>query len=812
MFSRQQRMPKVLESTPRGPAWIALSAIVWVAPFTVGTASPRAEIDPLILAAHLTGEFEGGQGNYTERLGNAIAVDGDTLIAGASNGALAYGDNGGAAYIFNRHDGVWVHQASLIPSIGCAFGHFGVSVAIDGDIAVVGETQVHYPSGPGAAFVFAREGQEWREIQMLSPSDSGWGDRFGSSVAIDGDTLLVGATPSGLGGAVYVFERLGDTWTETAKFTAPVPTGDDGFGATVALSGGIALVGASGDGTPAGRAYVFRRSAPGNWSPEAQLTASDGAPGDLFGCSVSLDGNTAIIGAYGDDDHGSASGSAYVFVLEGSNWIEQAKLTAPDAAPGDYFGREVSIDGETVAIAAPYREGGGNPYGGGAYIFLRQGSSWLEQAIVEPPEPGAGTLFGSDLALKGDDLIVGAPSDDLDCANGGSLRAFVRIGETWSYTQRVSAPRNGARGHFGSAVSTSGDRLLVGAYWDVFATMREGTATVFARDGARWLFEARLGASDGEGNDEFGRSVSILGATAVVGAPDGQTGTLETGVAYVFTFAGGAWSETAKLTPSDGMGGDRFGSAVWIEADTIFIGAEYDDDVGANSGSVYVFVWDGIGWIQSQKLHASDGGVGDLFGCSLGAFGDTLLVGSHHTADYVFTRYGDVWLESAQLVPSSGWAGGPVAIWENTAIVGTPLEDDGSATIFVRAGDTWTETARLTPADPTFNDRFGFSVTVRDGLALVGANQDSSYSGAAYLFGLDGTGWAQIQRLTVADGAAYDQFGCSAVLGDNFAAIGASEDDNHWGGEAGSVYIYVPALFMDSFESGDTSAWSATVP
>ncbi len=609
MYRRQQRMPKVFRSPPRGATWIASSAIVWVALFTVGTASPRAEVNPLILAAELTGEFEGGQGNYTERLGKAMAIDGDTLIAGAANGSLAYGDNGGAAYILTRQHGVWVHQASLIPSIGCAWGHFGVSVAVEGEIAVVGETQVDYPSGPGAAFVFAREGQEWREIQILSPSDSGWGDRFGSSVAIDGDTILVGATPSGLGGAVYAFERLGDTWTETARFTALTPGQDDEFGATVALSGGIALVGASGDGTPAGTAYVFRRSAPGAWSPEAQLTASDAAPGDLFGCSVSLDGNTAIIGAYGDDDHGSASGSAYVFVLEGSNWIEQTKLTAPDAAPGDYFGREVSIDGATVAIAAPYREGGGNPYGGGAYIFLRQGSSWLEQAIVEPPEPGAGTLFGSDLALKGDDLIVGAPTDDLDCANGGSLRAFVRSGENWSYTQRVSAPRNGAQGHFGSAVSTSGDRLLVGASWDVFGTMREGTATVFARDGAGWLFEARLGATDGEGNDEFGRSVSIFGTTAVIGAPDGQTGTLETGAAYVFASARSSWSEAAKLTASNGMGGDRFGSAVWIGADTIFVGAEYDDDVGVNSGSVYVFVWDGIGWIQSQMLHASDGGV-----------------------------------------------------------------------------------------------------------------------------------------------------------------------------------------------------------
>jgi hypothetical protein len=779
-----------------------------------GPGTEHTEMVPLTLEAELSGEFEGGQGNYSESLGRAIAVDGDSLIAGVQESSLAHGVSGGAAFVFTRQDNLWVRQALLIPSIGCAWGQFGASVAIEGDIAVVGETKM-YEWGPGAAFVFVREGQEWRERQMLSASDFSFGDRFGASVAIEGDTIVVGAPDSNDVGAAYVFERVGDAWIETAKLRAPIPSLNDDFGATVALSSGVALIGASGDddaGTSAGTAYVFRRSGGGSWPLESQLTASDATASDSFGCSVTLDGDTAVVGADGDDDHGSGSGAAYVFAHQGSGWIEQAKLTAPDAVSGDSFGQAVSIDGASVAVGAPNREGGGSPYGGGVYLFLQSGSSWTAQATVEPPEPDAETLFGLELALDGDDLIVGAPTDDLDCANGGSIRTFVRSGEIWTYTQRLTVPRNGAEGHFGTAVSTSGDRLLVGASWDVFGTMREGSATIFVRDGGRWVPEVRLGASDGEGSDLFGWSVSIDGTRAVIGAPDGQTGTMETGAAYVFSSDGAYWSESLKLTPADGTWGGRFGSAVWIEGGTMFVGAEQDDDLGIHSGSVYVFEWDGTNWIESQKLHASDGQVADHFGWSLAAHDDTLLVAArNHPATYVFARTGGVWLESSQLVPSSEWAG-PPAVWDDTAIVGSPYEDDGSATIFVRENDIWTETARLTPDPSTWDDRFGFSVAVRDGVALVGANQDLTYRGATYLFELDGGEWTRRQRLTAPSPAAYDQYGYSVALGYRYAVVGALEDDNSWGVEAGSAFVFVPHIFSDSFETGDASAWSTTVP
>ncbi|MBK8430868.1 MAG: hypothetical protein IPL28_06050 [Chloroflexi bacterium] len=236
-------------------------------------------------------------------------------------------------------------QAKLTASDAAANDNFGVSVAVSGDTAVIGAYQDDDGgSNSGSAYVFTRSGEVWSEQAKLTASDAAANDFFGISVAVSGDTAVIGAyqddNVGSNSGSAYVFTRSGEVWSEQAKLTASDPAMNDWFGYSVAISGDTAIIGAYLDddgGSNSGSAYVFTRTA-GVWSQQAKLTASDPAMDDWFGYSVAISGDTAVIGAYQDDDGGSDSGSAYAFTRMGVVWSQQAKLTASDPAANDWFG------------------------------------------------------------------------------------------------------------------------------------------------------------------------------------------------------------------------------------------------------------------------------------------------------------------------------------------------------------------------------------------------------------------------------------------------------------------------------------------
>ena len=246
---------------------------------------------------------------------------------------------------------------------------------MSGDTAVVGAYLDHHNGiESGSAYVFVRTGSTWTEQAKLTASDGAGGDDFGLSVSVDGDTAVVGAflddDSGNWSGSAYVFTRTGSTWTEQAKLTASDGASDDWFGYSVSVDGDTAVVGAVYDdhnGIDSGSACVFTRTG-STWTEQAKLTASDGAAGDVFGVSVSVSGDTAVVAAHNDDDSGSNSGSAYVFVRTGSTWTEQAKLTASDAAGQDQFGVSVSVDGDTAVVGA-YSDDDNGIDSGSAYVF-----------------------------------------------------------------------------------------------------------------------------------------------------------------------------------------------------------------------------------------------------------------------------------------------------------------------------------------------------------------------------------------------------------------------------------------------------------
>ncbi|MBN1206352.1 MAG: DUF11 domain-containing protein [Myxococcaceae bacterium] len=392
--------------------------------------------------------------------------------------------------------------------------------------------------------------------------------------------------------------------TEQAKLTASDAAAEDYFGASVAVSGDTAIVGAIHDdtaaGPEAGSAYVFVRSGT-TWSEQAKLSASDTAAGDNFGFSVALCGDTAIISAPHHDPAAiPEAGSAYVFVRSGTTWSQQAKLTASDAAIEDIFGWVVALSGDTAVVSAPNDDTAAGPEAGSAYVFVRSGTTWSQQAKLTASDAAAGDYFGASVALSGDTAVVSAPYDD---TYTGSAYVFVRSGTAWSEQAQLTASDAAAEDNFGWSVALSGDTAVVGArHHDTAAGPEAGSAYVFVRSGTTWSEQAQLTASDTAAGDLFGYSVALSGDTAVVGAPFHDTAAgPEAGSAYVFVRSGTTWSEQAKLTASDAAAEDYFGASVVLSGDTAVVSAPYDDTPVPDAGSAYVYALGGDADLQLSK-------------------------------------------------------------------------------------------------------------------------------------------------------------------------------------------------------------------
>ena len=321
---------------------------------------------------------------------------------------------------------------------------------------------------------------------------------------------------------------------------------------------------------------------------EEKLLASDGAAEDVFGASVSISGDTALVSAHRDADKGSSSGSAYIFVRSVGEWVQQAKLIASDGSFSDIFGYSVSLSGNTALVGAPQDNDDG-PDSGSAYVFVRDVASWSQQAKLTAEDAAAADTFGHSVSVCGDTAIVGAPSDGDDGPSSGSAYIFVRDDDEWSQQTKLTALDAEQSDLFGSSVSVSGDTALVGAYGHDNVGLFSGSAYVFTRHDGEWSQQAKLTPSDIEDYDFFGRSVSLSGDKATITSYQDDDRGPNSGSAYVFVRNSGEWTQLAKVTASDGAASDYFGQSASISGDTVVVGADWDDDKGDRSGSAYVY-------------------------------------------------------------------------------------------------------------------------------------------------------------------------------------------------------------------------------
>ena len=368
------------------------------------------------------------------------------------------------------------------------------------------------------------------------------------------------------------------------------------------------------------------------WLEQTKILALDGITGDNFGISVSIDGDTAIIGAPGDDDNGQWSGSAYIFECNGTHWTQTEKLTPKDGAEYEDFGISVSIDGDTAIIGA-YEDNDNGQWSGSAYIFQKHGDSWLQQAKLTANDGENFDFFGISVSIDGDTAIIGAPGDDDNGQWSGSAYIFECNGTHWTQTEKLTAKNGEEVDNFGVSVSIDGDTAIIGAPGDDDNGRNSGSAYVFKRgvtalttNPKQWIQEAKLLSSDGEKVDNFGVSVSIDENTAIIGAPRDDDNGQCSGSAYIFENEKNNWKQKEKLTPMQGAKYEYFGISVSIDTDTVLIGT--DNDFIQGSGSAYVFKENGSIWDQKAKLTAKNGeAVGD-FGVSVSIDGNTTIIGA----------------------------------------------------------------------------------------------------------------------------------------------------------------------------------------
>lgn len=380
-----------------------------------------------------------------------------------------------------------------------------------------------------------------------------------------------------------------DPWLQQAKLTASDAESSDKFGTAVAVDGDTAVIAApfsDDDGNSSGSAYIFIRNG-GVWSQQQKLTASDAGAADSFGIAVAISGDTAVIGAHRDDDNGSDSGAAYVFIRSGTTWSQQQKLAASDGALNDLFGFSVAVSGDTVVISAHLDDDAGNN-SGSAYVFTRSGTTWSQQAKLTAGDAAANDNFGRSVRVDGDTAVIGVDGDDDNGNASGSAYIFIRNGTTWNQQAKLTASDGAEFDSFGWSVALSGDTVIISAIRDADNGSSSGSAYIFTRSGTTWSQQAKLTASDGAENDRFGESVASSGDTVIISARDDDNGN-DSGSAYIFTRSGTTWSQQAKLTADDSTAGDLFGWSVAVSGETAVIGAPSDDDNGSNSGSAYVF-------------------------------------------------------------------------------------------------------------------------------------------------------------------------------------------------------------------------------
>jgi hypothetical protein len=580
---------------------------------------------------------------------------------------------------------------------------------------------------------------------------------------------------------------------------------DDFFGYSLALSGETLIVGApcedssstggnenwsDNSASCAGAAYVFTRIEMA-WGPYKYLKASNTEANDQFGYAVAVSENVLVVSAYneksnatgvnGNQANNSASdaGAAYAFlIVPNVPSYQESYLKASNTEMADNFGSSVAMIVDRLVVGASSESSNASNqadnsllYAGAAYVFARDGGTWSQEAYVKASNPGAYDQFGSAVAMSGDTLVVAAAGEDSSATgvdgnqssnsagSSGAVYVFTRSNDIWTQQAYIKASNTEANDGFGSSLALEGDTLVVGAAGEDSSASgvdgnqaddsasAAGAVYVFTRSGGIWSQQAYIKASNPEEDDLFGSAVALHGNTLAVGAhyessdatgvngDQGNNSAIRSGAAYIFTRSGTTWSQQAYIKASNTGEDDNFGHSLALSQDILVVGATGEssnatgvngsqtNDLASNSGAAYVFTRNGTTWSQQAYLKASNAQGGDQFGWAVALDGDSLAVSSYGEASNASGANGD---QTNDLTPYSG------AVY-----------------LFLRSGVEWSQHVYLKASNRDILDRFGGSLAIWGDALIVGASDEdgnatsvngndsdnsASNAGAAYVF------------------------------------------------------------------------------
>lgn len=809
---------------------------------SAGGAAYPITIDPVFATLQeKVGPTVIGDGMPAAFFGWSVDISGTTAVVGAPGDDTPLGTDSGSAYVFQLNKGVWLRQAKLLASDGEMNDLFGSSVGISGNTIVVGSPfdDTTMGSDSGSAHVFIRDPRftRWNQIQKILPNDAAMEDQFGGSVAIEGQTILVGAksadTSGGMhAGAAYVFTRgklPASAWSQQAKLIAQDGAINDNFGTSLTLFKNMALIGAPGDdtmagGADAGSAYVFLRTGT-NWTQQAKLEMEGAASSNYFGLSVALSKDTAVIGVPGFDDFTTNQGCAVVFKLAKGQWKQATQLARTPAAEDDFMGQSVAISGSIIGVGAPGAPSGmSNPNRGAVYTYKLNRGVWTPLWALQPPIAGPQASCGYAVAMDRNILIAGAPYEDTAAGTGAGGAYLYTFDPRSNYSEKLlSAGNSKAGAETGTSVAIHQNTIIVGAPLDdTPGSTDAGRAFILTRVKNAWFLETTLRRSPGMANDYFGQAVAISRDYVLVGVPGAQvSGKAAAGMGISYRRSQSGVFNSNDFFSDDAQANDAFGSSIALSGNLAVVGAPYaDPDAKTNAGKAYVFAYSRTGniWLPQTKLAPDDADAADFFGTSvslsstfalIGAPGDDNAGGTNAGGAYVFQRSGRIWTQQAKVRAEDAGPddrfGSVVSLSGNVALIGAPFDDTsagtnaGSAYLFLRSGRTWLPNGKLTADDGAADDFFGSSVALNRRNALVGAPLDDTSSGgtnagSVYNFGPTSgwKKWVQLQKITDPAGASNDRFGFSVGLWGNTAAISAAYDDTIFGSNTGTLSVFVP--------------------
>jgi hypothetical protein len=637
------------------------------------------------------------------------------------------------------------------------------------------------------------------ETQRLEQSRLGDFARFGRSIDISGTRAVVSAYQENSSeGAVYIFTRLTDTWSLEARLVSPNPD-DEQFGDSVAVSGNTVVVGAPMDDQAgafrSGSVYVFERASDGTW-PLAQTLSSQGGhqAWEAFGVEVAIDGNLIAVGAVDRDQAGQTdAGGVFVFERSGSSWSYLQQLTAPMPVAQDKFGNAIDIVGTNIAVAALRRDRGAITDAGAVYVYTRPGSTFSLAQSIQPRDGLANDLFGSDVALEvasggARRLVIGAEGcDPGNVSNAGAVYVYDTPGAgVFAQTQKLIAGDPAPGAIFGTAVALAGTRIAVGAPSFNGAAPQSGAAYTFALSGT-WTQQQKLERNPSDANATYGNAVAMVGTNLLIGASNESIGTLfdYTGAAHAYLEVSGSYEHMHVLTAQGSQASQNYGLRLSLGGDTMAV-------LGASHVDVYRR--DAYGWSEEQHLPGPNPST--LTGVA--ADGSTVAIAGRRTGAMfpnpqgfiqVYVRTGDTWTMQQELLPDLASAALPAEsanslvldLEGDTLVLGARRWNGGDGRVFVyeRAGGVWTQSQMfMSPQQASnFDMNFGNQVRIDDNTLLIAEIPSSGVPGSpqngnvfVYTRANGAADFAQQQVLSAPVPAAGDYYGRGLAIDGNLLA------------------------------------------